>query len=48
MAQGMSYDAAHAAALERAGASPFSLYHPDVIQQFPQYFNNAWRAFWGL
>jgi len=48
MAQGLSYDAAHASALEQAGVSPFSLYHPEVIQQFPQYFNNAWRAFWGL
>jgi len=48
MASGMSYDAAHAAALEQVGVSPFSLYHPEVIQQFPAEFNNAWRAFWGL
>jgi hypothetical protein len=48
MGRGMSYDAAHAAALEKYGVSPFSLYHPEVIQQFPAEFNNAWRAFWGL
>ena len=48
MAAGLEYDAAHAAALKQAGVSPFSLYHPEVIQQLPEYFNNAWRAFWGL
>jgi hypothetical protein len=48
MASGMSYDEAHAAALQQAGVSPFSLYHPEVIQQFPSYFNNDWRAFWGI
>ncbi len=48
MASGMGYEAAHAAALEEAGVSPFSLYHPEVIQQFPAEFNTAWRAFWGL
>jgi len=48
MASGLSYDAAHSAALEQAGVSPFSLYHPEVIQQFPEYFNNAWLAHWGI
>lgn len=48
MASGMSYEAAHAAALEQAAVSPYSIYHPEVIQQFPAQFNNAWRAFWGL
>jgi hypothetical protein len=48
MASGMSYDAAHVAALQQAGVSPFSLYHPEVIQQFSIYFNNDWRAFWGI
>jgi RHS repeat-associated protein len=45
---GMSYDEAHATALEQHGVSPYSLYHPDVIQQFPEYFNRNWRDFWGL
>ncbi len=48
MSSGMSYDAAHAAALERAGVSPYNRYHPEVIQQFPGEFNNAWRAYWGI
>jgi filamentous hemagglutinin len=48
MGLGMDYDAAHAAALDQAGVSQFSLYHPDVIQQFPDYFNSNWRAYWGL
>jgi filamentous hemagglutinin len=48
MGSGMDYDAAHAAALDQAGVSPFSLYHPDVIQQFPDYCNSNWRAYWDL
>jgi filamentous hemagglutinin len=48
MGRGLSYDAAHAAALEKYGVSNFSLYHPEVIQANPGLFNNAWRAFWGL
>ena len=48
MCRGIPYDAAHAAALEKYGVSPFSLYHPEVIQQFPGQFNSGWRAFWGL
>jgi len=42
------YEAAHGAALGKYGASPFSIYHPEVIKAFPTEFNNAWRAFWGL
>jgi hypothetical protein len=33
MASGMSYDPAHAAALEQAGLSPFSLYHQGSVDQ---------------
>jgi len=47
-AQGIGYDAAHAAALQKYGVSPYSVYHPDVIQTMPSQFGNAWRAFWGL
>ena len=46
--RGLGYDAAHAAALGKYGASSFSLYHPEVIGAFPAYFNNAWRAFWEM
>lgn len=48
MGQGMPYEEAHAAALEAHGASPYSLYSPDVIERFPEYFNQAYRDFWGL
>ena len=48
MQQGMAYEEAHAAALEQYGVSPFSVYAPEVIEQFPELFNSAWRAFWGL
>jgi RHS repeat-associated protein len=48
MGRGMLYDAAHEAALAKYGVSPFSLYHPDVIQALPGSFNSAWRAYWEL
>jgi RHS repeat-associated protein len=48
MAQGMGQEAAHAAALEYYGASPYSIYAPEVIQANPSLFNNSWLAYWGL
>jgi len=48
MAQGMTYEAAHAAALAEYGVSSFSVYAPEVIQAFPEIFNSNWFAFWGL
>jgi RHS repeat-associated protein len=45
---GDAYAAAHQAALDRYGVSQFSVYHPDVIQQFSSRFGGAWRAFWRL
>ena len=48
MSQGLDYDAAHAASLELHGASPFSLYAPEVIDANPTLFNNAWRTAAGL
>jgi RHS repeat-associated protein len=48
MQSGLSYDAAHAAALQQYGMSPFSLYTPEVIQANPTLFNNAWRTAAGL
>jgi len=43
---GMGYDAAH----EIAGRThpTFGNYHPEVIDQFPELFNNNWRNFWGM
>ena len=48
MAQGLDYEAAHQAALDFYSHSPFSLYHPDVIQTFPDSFNANWLQWWVL
>ncbi len=37
-----AYKLAHQEMLDSVGASPFSLYHPDVIKQFPKEFSPAW------
>ena len=47
-AKGMLQEAAHEATNALLGNSPFSVYHPDVVDAFPEQFNAAWRAFWGL
>jgi len=46
VASGASQDAAHAAALETH--PPFMNYSPEVIQNFPEYFNSNWRTAWGI
>lgn len=48
MGRGLTYEAAHAAALGRYGVSPFSVYHPDVILANPGVFNSNWFNFWGI
>jgi len=48
MSSGMSYDDAHAAALKQAGVSNYAVYHPEVIQQYPDRFNDNWRKYWGI
>jgi filamentous hemagglutinin len=48
MSQGLNYAAAHAASLELHGASPYILYHPEIIDTNPTLFNNAWRQAAGL
>ena len=48
MGKGITYDAAHAAALGKYGVSPFSVYAPDVIQASPELFGPNWSEFWGL
>ena len=47
MAQGVTYDDAHAAALKEWGVSPFSVYHPDAIIGSP-WMNSNWYKFWGI
>lgn len=48
IARGMTYDEAHAAALEKHGVSPYSVYAPEVISDFGSHFNQNWRSFWGM
>jgi len=48
MQNGMTYEAAHQAALDFYGVSPYSIYDPSVIQQFPDIFNSNWFNFWGI
>jgi hypothetical protein len=48
MQSGMPYEEAHQAALDFYGVSPYSIYHPEVIQQFPDVFNSNWFKFWGI
>lgn len=38
----------HNAALNEYGVSPFRVYHPEVIQENPSFFNDNWLRFWGL
>lgn len=44
----LAYEVAHAQALAKYGVSPFSVYHPEVIQAFPEAFSPGFNAFWGL
>jgi len=42
MQGGMNYRIAHQAALDYYGVSRYSVYHPEVIQAFPEWFNDDW------
>jgi len=48
MQQGSSYSEAHLQALKYYEVSPFSVYHPDVIQSCSDEFNNNWKKAWGI
>ncbi len=48
MSRGMDYDSAHAAAFKKYDVSPYSVYHPEVIRQYPDFFNQNWRSFWKI
>lgn len=45
---GILQPVAHDMAIEFYGVSPYSVYHPDVIQMEPGWWNNAWFEFWGI
>ena len=48
MNQGLDYDTAHNAALDKYGVTEFDLYHPDVIESMPEWFGPAWFEYWGI
>lgn len=48
MEKGYDWYTAHPKAIEYYAVSPFSLYHPDVIQAYPEDFNRNWRKAWGI
>jgi hypothetical protein len=49
IARGLSYDAAHAAALTKYGVSPFSVYAREVVAASPHFSTSpGWVKFWGL
>ncbi len=48
MRNGMNYKNAHEAAKVYYSATEFNLYHPEVIKQYPEFFNSSWFEFWGL
>jgi hypothetical protein len=41
-----AYKLAHQQMLDASRASPFSVYHPDVIKAHPDQFGPAWTQFW--
>ena len=48
MRKGFSYNDAHTAAKEYYNAEEYNLYHPEVIKNNPQFFNNTWFEFWNI
>lgn len=48
MAKGMSYEEAHEAALNMYNVSRYSLYVPEVIKKYSEWFNEKWFEFWGM
>lgn len=48
MNEGLDYSTAHLQALQKYDVSQFSVYHPDVIQEFSSQFNKLWKSFWGI
>jgi len=41
MQKGIPYEVAHEAVLQKYNVSPYSVHHPEVIQQFSEWFNQG-------
>ena len=48
MQKGMVYDEAHALSLQKYDVSPFNVFHPEVIKEFPDSFSRGIKKFWGI
>ncbi len=48
MQTGLDYEEAHVRALAEYNVSPYSVYHPEVIEAFPDEFNNNWHNAWRI
>lgn len=48
MQTGLDYAEAHVRALAEYNVSPYSVYHPEVIEAFPDEFNNNWHNAWRI
>ncbi|MFA9379377.1 MAG: hypothetical protein ACERKZ_21925 [Lachnotalea sp.] len=48
MSKGMSYKIAHELSLEKYDVSPFSVYSPEVISEYPKLFGKPFKKFWGI
>lgn len=45
---GINQNIAHEMALQYYKVSPYSVYHPDVINMQPKWWNDAWFDFWEI
>ncbi|RDY26204.1 hypothetical protein CG710_021870 [Lachnotalea glycerini] len=48
MNQGMTYDVAHGLALEKYDVSPFSVYSPEVVTEYPDLFSRGFKKYWDI
>ena len=48
VASGINQNIAHEMALQYYKVSPYSVYHPDVINMQPKWWNDAWFDFWEI
>ena len=48
MKQGQGYNAAHNMALKIHGVQPQALYSPEIIQDYPKWFNKSDYEYWGI
>ena len=45
---GIEYYTAHRMALDYYDVADFTVYHPDVVQEFHEIFGSLWSTFWEI